>query len=248
MTKNDHHDELAGDPIDAELQLQSQTEPEMYNAFDEEFTAPSIGDDDDYAYQRCQRTAAALHLLSLENVEFIASGQRNPQELMFDRLEETLQIVAEEPTIAWPQSTWLCLEEICKLAKLVSEYGDLWRDARSEWDHAIGRAIQLAEAERPQLLDPSDPEPRTVELETLEELVEQKVSNAQIARIYNWVDEHGNADISKVKLAKRGDIKTPERFTFPPLLRGPKRQPHLGPIDTCIGIFNRQHQEDPIEA
>jgi hypothetical protein len=215
------------------------------NEYPGDDTSPSAfaSEGEDYAVQRCLEAADALHRLYLLNIDFVGSGERVPPETLLDAIENLLRIVAAEPTIAWPMVSWQFLHEVSGLAKIVGRYGEAWRDRGLEWDLGFTGAILRAQAQRPHLIDPCDPEPRIVTLETIEELVEQKVTDGQIAKVYGWIDNRGNPDISKVKAAKRGELKPPETHTYPPSVQGPKRQPHLGQVDSCVALFDSQRME-----
>ncbi|NOY41182.1 MAG: hypothetical protein GXP26_05015 [Planctomycetes bacterium] len=192
---------------------------------------------EDIALARCQTTAKALELLDRENVDFLNSGQRRPPESLYDALESLLDCVAIEPGVGWPQKSWAFLAHATTLAESVGQYGLNWRDHVGTWGPAISKRIQLAFEEQDNLLDPTLPVERVVALETVEDLVEQKVSDYQIAKIYEWFDDQGYPDTAKAKACRKGEVKAPVSKTFPPSVSGPQRQPHLGAVDNCVHTF-----------
>lgn len=189
------------------------------------------------ATTRCQSAAEAIQVASQRMIDFLATGEFSAPDILYDAIEDVVAITAEGKNVPWPQPTWSYLEHVASLANAILSNRALWRGYRAQWDVRFTKLIALAMEQRPALLDPTPPAPKMVNLETLDELISQGVSDAQIARIYEWVDNLGHPDLMKVRLAKAGKVKPPETKTYEAHYDGPSREPHLGALDHCLDMF-----------
>ncbi len=239
----------AQEPLDVEADVAVAETDDTPDAPD--VAADQSTDPQEIGRQRCLAAAAAVKISYELNIAYLNSGERQPLEKQYDAIETVFEIVGEHPEVAWDPMTWPFLEFINVTANAILPDAHTWRDQSGDWNHAIGRAIQSAHGERKHLLDPTPPEPEIKELESISELTDQKVTDNQIARIYEWEDERGNPDIRRVKQCKRGEVEAPTQKIFAAQLRGPKRQPHLGAIDSLLGIIaqmREQEEEQPLSV
>lgn len=204
--------------------------------------------DEDIARLRCEAAAEAVRNLQDELIQFLDSGQRAAPENLFDAVESFLTIVGERADVAWPRPCWIFVEAATTIGTIVGQAGHRWRVSGDPWNYALCNPIKAAGAERGNLLDPKVPQPRTVQLESIEEFIEQKLSNRQIAICYDWYDGNGEPDQKKARACRLGKVDAPTSKTYLPHFAGPSRQPHLGAIDQALAIFQEQKEEEAREA
>ena len=186
---------------------------------------------------RCEAAAVALEQLVLDNTSYLESGERQAPSKLYDAMEDLVEVVAEAPQDPWPNKSWEFLEHVVSIAKITEENKANWRSCSPHFHQRLVFFLQRAADQIPNLLDSTPPEDVVCDLETIEECLEQKLTDDQIARLYEWYTPDGRPDRKKVKLAKKGKVKTPETVTHSARIYGPQRQPHLGDLDSCLSLF-----------
>lgn len=197
--------------------------------------------------ERCDRTAGAL-----QRLHRISVGLREQEPALphFDALADFVIAVASEPETPWPQSTWPFLEPTVSIASWIKHRCGRWRDPTLIWDPGIIRLIAIAYGEIEKLRDPlRDPEPKTVQLESIEELVGLKLRDHQIAKIYGWWPKDGSSDDykkarEKVNACKRGEVAAPITKTYPPSASVPERQPNLDVVHAAMALIASPYSEN----
>lgn len=195
---------------------------------------------DDLVALRSESAAAAIEQLSRDNIGYIESGERQAPSTLYDSIEDLIAIVAEGPQLSWNRKSWEFLEHVVSIAKLVDESKSEWRTCPPKFHQRLMFFLQRAIDQVDNLLDHTPPKDTVVDLETIEECKEQKLTDDQIARLYGWYTPDGRTDRKKVKAAKAGDVTPPATATHEANVGGPERQPHLGDLDSCLSLFCNQ--------
>ena len=186
---------------------------------------------------RCEATAAALERLSQDNQAFLDSGEARAPKAVYHSIEDLLEVVAEDGHIQWHQKSWQFLGHVCSITKIVESEKANWRSFNRSVHLRLQHFAQKAIDEMPNLLDDSPIEDKVIELESIEDFVEQKVSDDQIARCYEWFLEDGSPDRKRAKSCRQGEVKAPTTKTILASYGGCPRQPHLGELDACLNFI-----------
>ena len=199
---------------------------------------PAVAEIPEAHYRRAHAVAEVLAALEIHRQTHITSGAPIAPEPLLDCLEDVMLAVAAEPLVAWPPSAWQFLHYVAHAAAVIESRGDDWRSPVTPWPTSYWIMLGKMTAEAETLLNPPPlPQPKVVQLETLQELIDQGVRDEQIAEIYEFVDEFKRPQVSKVMAAKRGEIKPPTEKVYPPKHDGPKRQPSLAIVDSLADRF-----------
>lgn len=194
---------------------------------------------------RAMQAANAIKLAAEEAEQFIDNQQQHgqwPGDSFLGAVHKLMEVVASRPDIGWNQLHWLFLDHCNSVATQVCQI--LVMPGMAMWPPGITKSLLAAFEEHGKLVDATPPEPHVVELETLEELLEQKVTPRQICHIYEWETEDGQADLKKFKLAKAGKLEPPTEKVFPVKIEGPPLQPHLLPVHECRRMFEEIYVSD----
>lgn len=181
------------------------------------------------ALQRCRRCVEIMEPLEQLLTEYLSTSFTMPSPALFDHVEQLMAVAGSDSTIPFPITTWPFCDRIVELAKsILSNLAD-WRETFS---NAQAQLLTECFGHREELLAPRPSMPiRTVRLETLEMCEQQKLSDRQIAKLYNWFLPNGDPDVSRVWDARDGKVEPPVTHTFRPTLG---RMPHLGLLDTLL--------------
>jgi len=231
MSPKAKKEETASDPLEELLGVSSETPDASPDAV-EEVETPNHA-------TRVNRVCAALENCQSGRQEFLKSGFNHPHDALLHSLEELLIEIARDNITPWPPSSWPFLLQVANLAHQIHERGPSWQSPTMSWSSHFWELLGQVYELRKTLTNPPEPEAaKVVELETLEELVEQKVRDHNIASIYNWTLPNGEPDIQRVRKAKKeGGEKPPSHHTFPMQSFGPRRQPSLVLVDQLAESF-----------
>lgn len=160
-----------------------------------------------------------------------------------------LRVVASDRDVLWPQQSWPFLGAVATFAKVLSHELSGWFNRVRVVDIRVFMKLSQLQDFKDLLHVQDGPIARTVELEPLEDLVEQKVSDHQIAKIYGWFNSIGEPDYKRVQLARKAlkAGKLEESGLAPELMRtytthqadAMQFQPDLSPISVVFAEFNK---------
>jgi hypothetical protein len=168
----------------------------------------------------------------------------NPSDQLVDHIEDLIvQLSDSHFSDHWTRRDWPLMRDAVALAKRIQSLIDdgKWRAGNpplSYWQllHEVCEACLAIES------PPDLPEPRTVQLETLEQLAELKppIRDEQVCQIFGFVDEAGRPDFDRLARARAGKEEVPKTRTLPVDSSWPERRPHMGFLEALADAIQAE--------
>lgn len=196
------------------------------------------------AASRCLQAAIAIEQLSELNQRITISDLDGPPSEVIGALIDLLEVCNAELDVSWPKPAWRFLVSVAGISTTIQNLSKNSSKQDIPWNDKISPLIQQANTERCNLLDPK-PATKVVQLESLEVLDKQDVTDRQIAKIYGWYTLENTPDETRVQRARAGKESPPKTHTYTFASNCPTSQPGLRSLSVCIAKLRKLYPSIP---
>ncbi len=193
---------------------------------------------------RASRVCNALKTVEKYRVVHMNQAQSAPNDKLLDSIEDLIIELAADNEIAWPRSSWPFLAHASRLGHEIVQRKKKWRNPAIAWQPSVWTTLAQMHACIETLLNPPHPPaPIVKKREPVEQLVKDKVTIRQIAKIYELHTTDGQPDEKRVQRIIDGKEKPPPtEKVYPPKFEGPASQPSLNPIVDLARRFTKERK------